>query len=623
MNISHTMQTDAKEWIALAAATLPLRPPYRDDMQVTSKSKFGEMVWEFDETDVPAGSHDCRFLKFLAPTRIGSRKRRLDRSDAMLINEFKECIVAFMFRQSVLDHKRKLIIPKPITIYHFFMYIRRFFVWVKEVGLRTVGGLNQTKLDNILLKIQMTDSEYNKLINNIAILIIFLDSDYLSAKLDKTQIKLEMRSVIEDTSREIGAQTLTDTELSIALSASRFYIDNFEDIIEILKDCRSNILSTKETAKHLSEYLPLTTPLKRSSIVTVAASLIRIAGYNFLGWHLGARISEVLSAKKGFVSPLGNAAMLVLEAMDLRLETRKAIADLHGKVRAFSVHPYLARVAHVLEKLNDFLEIDSQFIFIQPGVGKIYSSSNFNHQIKRFATLHGYSRDISSHTWRNTLVSVTIRSVAEPLGPLAHLLGHKHLSTVVGYAFSNPFVRKEMRRSLSEKMAPRVDRFLSGSQHFGGTGLRGLQGEAIENSIASRIERGYSFEAARHQTRQELLDRSITLLPVEAGIDCVKPPLARGRCTHKNGDILADAEQCHAECPFRTESAAAREQLFTDINRTAKHFNDPETSILMKVRWASDLMRRLRAWPELTSDLVQILRLNPTHWKFFEELQNV
>lgn len=622
MKNSHTMQTDAKEWIALAAATLPQRPPYRDDMPVTSKSKFGDMVWEFDETDVPAGSRNCRFLKFFASVRIGPRKRRLQHSDAILINEFKECIVAFMFRQSVLDHKRKLTIPKPVTIYHFFIYMRRFFIWLKEVGLQTVGGLNQKKLNDILSRIKMTDSEYNKLINNIAIIIIFADSDYLSAKLHRRNFELKMRSIIDDTSRERGAQTLSDIDISIALSASRFYIDQFEYIISILEDCRSNIQSTKETAMYLSGYLPLTTPLSHSGIVNVAASLIRIAGYNFLGWHLGARISEVLSAKRGFVSPLGNAAMLVLEAMDLRLETRKAIADLHGKVRAFSVHPYLARVAHVLEKLNDFLEIESQFIFVQPRAGNVYVSNQFNHEIKRFARLHGYAPDISSHTWRNTLVSVTIRSVAEPLGPLAHLLGHKHLSTVVGYAFSNPFVRKEMRRRLAEKMAPRVDRFLSGSQHFGGTGLRGPQGAAIENSIASRIERGCSAEAARQQTSQELLDRHITLLPVDAGIDCVKPPLTRGRCTHKNGDILADAEHCHAECPFRTESAVAREQLFDDINRTAKHFNDPETSILMKVRWASDLMRRLRAWPELTSDLVQILRLNPTHWKFFEELRN-
>ncbi|WP_085043910.1 tyrosine-type recombinase/integrase [Ensifer aridi] len=622
MNISPTVQIDAKEWIALAAATLPQRPPYRDDMQVTSKSKFGDMVWEFDASDLPAGSRSCRFLKFLATVRIGSTKCRLHHSDALLINELKECIVAFMFRQSVLQHKRKLTIPKPLSVYHFLQYIRRFFVWLKKVGLRTIGGLKQKNLDKILSGIHITNKEYNKFVNNIAVLMIFIDHDYLSSKPDINQIKLEERPVIEDTSREKGAQTLTDTDLSIALSASRFYIDNFENILIILDDCRSKIRSTEETAKHLFRYLPLTAPLHPFLIVSVVASLIRIAGYNFLGWHLGARISEVLSAKKGFVSPLGNEAMLVLEAMELQLETRKAIADLHGKVRAFSVHPYLARVAHVLEKLNDFLGIESDFIFVQPRVGKIYASNDFNHQIKRFATLHGYSRDISSHTWRNTLVSVTIRSIAEPLGPLAHLLGHKHLSTVVGYAFSNPFVRKEMRRALFETMAPRVDRFLDGSQHFGGTGLRGPQGAAIENSIASRLERGSSVEVVRQQTSHELLDRNLTLLPVEAGIDCVKPPLARGRCTHKNGDILADAEQCHEECPFRTESDAAREKLFDDINQTAKYFNEPETSILMKVRWASDLMRRLHTWPELTGNLVQILRLNPIHWKFFEELQN-
>lgn len=621
MNAPAVVQVNSKEWIARTVATLPLRPPYSDKMAVTQISTFGMHKWEYPEADLPPGSRELRYMHFLGFIRVRKKKYRLESSDTTLLTQLKECMVAFIFRQSLLPHKRKLTVPKPRTVLKFFHFMRRLFVLMKINKLHSVSRLSKYKLDMILSELHATDSQHNQLIESFAIMLIFAESNLITCEIDATKFRLLRKPIIKDTSGPRGAQTLTDVELATAIESSRFYIDYFENLIEILDDCRTSKVSKTRTDEILSGILPTKSPLNKQNIISVTCSLILIAAYNFLGWHLGARISEILSAKRGFVTPNGDSALLAMEFVDLQLEARKSVAALHGNVRAFAVHPYLARVCHVLEKLNDFLGNESEYLFVQVGSRKILETNHFNHMLKRFASLHGFSADISSHSWRNTLVSVTVRSVAEPLGPLAQLLGHKHLSTVVGYAFSNPFVRKEMRRALSKIMSPKVDRFLDQSRHFGGIGLSGPQGVAIEKSIAFRVSRGGNISQIRKRTADELISRNMSLLPVDTGIDCIKPPLARGRCAHRNGDILSDTEQCHVDCPFRAESDLAREALRTDIHRTHDHMNDADTSMLMKVRWASDIIGRLQAWPDLIDELVGILNLNPSHWRFFEELQ--
>lgn len=622
MSINSNKRIGAKEWAAVAAVGLPEYPPYLPNMPVTSLSVYADDEWEFPKVDLPPGGRLPRFLRFFAPIKGSGiiEVMRLTGSDEVLVRELKECMVAMMFRQSVLTHKRKLTVPKPASVVHFFIYARRIFIAVKFAGYASISDVPVNFPSELLDRYTSTDSEYNKLITVFGTILTFLECRLVSSEIMNKKFHLELRDVPLDTTREIGAQALDDKELAIALNASRFYIDNFEEIIDVVHQFDKRNLDSARLAARLSEMLPVREPLQARGIRTVAFALIKIAAYNFIGWHLGARISEVLSARRGFITHNNEVALLAVDAVDLQLETRKSIKALHGEARVFAVHPYLARVGHILEKLKDYQGGETEFLFEGPVTRDIIETNGFNEILRRFARLHGYRDDISSHTWRNTLVSVTVRAVAEPLGPLAHLLGHEHVSTVVAYAFSNPFVRREMRRALSKAMSPHVDRFLDSSRHFNGPGLGGRQGLAIELDLDRRLARGENLLDARANIAAHLKGGEMSMARVDDGIDCIKAPLTKGYCTHGNGDILADTEQCNADCMFRAESAPARERLQTEIANLSVNFLDAGTSSLMKMRRAADIIDSLKSWPTLVPDLIEALDSSPDLWKFFEEL---
>ncbi|MEZ0000972.1 hypothetical protein [Sinorhizobium fredii] len=608
-----------KIWIGTTTARFPTKPPYAHDLKVTILSTFGLMVWEIPAEDFPPGSQNDRWLDFLKPVHIGKARLALVPADVVLVQQLKELVVAFMFKTATLGEIKKAA-PKARSVVAFFTAMRRLFVGLKWLGLRSLGELNGSNAERILSVFDCSPKARNEMVVKIIKALKFAAELLISGAEQLPRIQFKRSSIVSDTSKETGVQALNDDELSQAISASRFYFDNFNKIEVIWQSFNRGELSRKDMAALLSKLCPVLILFNQWAIEEQIGTTIKAAGINLFGWHLGARISEILSAKVGFIVPAENKCELDVGKVSLALTTRKAVAAVHGMVRNFEVHPFLARVARVLERVRDLEgNLGSEHLFTGARTGKVLANNNVNRQLEIFSHRHGIRAQMSSHVWRNTLVSVTVRAVDQSLGPLCQYLGHEHVSTTVGYAVTNPFVRDDLNKAISQAMSDRVDRFLDKSINAPQSVLRGGQGAAFLRNTGAGTPR---HSASQNHIKEELVSGRVSLTHVAPGVDCLKHPLARGLCARGKGGLQFDTEACDPECAFRLETPLAAEELQRDIDRTRAFLTSAENSTLMKIRWAADITSRLRNWPELKRNLVALLDHHSSLWMFFQELRD-
>ena len=604
-----------KIWIGTTTAGFPNTPPYPKYLYVTELSQFGQMVWEYPKEDFPPGRENDRFLEFCGETHFQGAKHYLSESDTLLITQLKELIVAYQFRRSVLEPDI-LATPKALTVKRYFKSLRRLFVGLKVMKKRSLHELDQSTFDSLMYGFDTTPIMHNSMQFDFASAFIFAREGLVTSAETLGSIDLKRALIAADSSAATGAQALTDWDLSLAVGSSVTYFDQFAEIEGVWRSYNRGSASRMEMAGVLNNLLPLTAPLNHHFIEEQIGSLIKAAGVNLLGWHLGARIHEILSAETGFIVGNDGEAQLAVDKVNLSLTTRKAVTEVHGRVRNFEVHPYLARVARVLEIVRD-LEGNAgcQKIFVSVRrKGNRLNTSNTNAKLKFFAEVHGVHGEMSSHVWRNTLVSTTVRALDESLGPLCQYLGHEHVATTLGYAVTNPFVRDEMNSAIHTATSARSDRFLDGASNL--HTIRGKQGETFQR----RINAEQTAEKTLH-AKDEMLSGRVVITSVAPGIECVKHPLARGRCAEATG-LQFDTEYCHPDCAFRTETVIARESLVMEVEQIPALFASVGYSTLMKARTASDLLARLRNWPEVVPQLTEILDRTPSLWVFFEELKD-
>jgi len=348
--------------------------------------------------------------------------------------------VALKFKPNLLAVKKGRI-RKPTGVKSHFERAARLLCSMKILGYDSLGKINSSNFEAI---VKLACPTYKTRANFAATFRHIICLSKAGQILDSPhwgKIKLRLgRAAIET---KANATVLTDEQIADIIPWSMFYVDNIESICDRLKNLKDSEFTKSSFMAWARKTLPCGKALKPQSPLTVVSGVIQIACYNLFAFHLGLRISEMLSAKRGFVSQSGSIGEIDLGRIELEVTTYKGVQEVFGRVRTFGVHPYLVRVARALEQLNDAIGLESEELFTTVTDDVLYETSNFNFRIAKACELHGLDIHQTSHTWRHTIVGVALRCLRNPSGPLSLLLGHNPNQSVA-YGFGNPFIRAEL-----------------------------------------------------------------------------------------------------------------------------------------------------------------------------------
>jgi hypothetical protein len=346
-------------------------------------------------------------------------------------------------------------------------------------------------------------------------------------------------------------------------------------------------------------------------------SFLQIASFHLIGFYLGMRPSEFLSARTGCISNEMGSTFIVSERMTLLTTTIKNSKKMYGHARYFPIHPYLARVYRVVENLRSKYYKHSDRIFINPHSGKTWSGNNLTALLNNFNARHGIDRRMTTYVWRKTLVAVTMHVRDKPLDLLREIMGHSDIGESAGYAHSSPFIKKELEAANRTATSKAIAQVVDASKALGGPGIGGRQGKLAEKKLAGMTGGKHEISFTSAEIAAAAVDAGITPTQVRKNVDCFKPINQVGRCALAANDLLPDIENCSALCPFRVETDDEYQAVTKRVSEITTMLSNDSLSVLERARWARDLQDQLSSWPELLPDFENVLSRNSNLRRWF------
>ncbi|WP_312930870.1 hypothetical protein [Agrobacterium cavarae] len=595
-----------------ARATLSLTPPYDPEFEVLPDIRLFEMLWELPEDAFPPGSRGLRFLDYCSSVKIeGVKVCLVSDSDAVLIDQFKELMVAIIHRPEALFDFIKEQFLKVKSVRNYFTCCRRLFCALKYVGVNSLENLTSEKFGVLSQVLSLNDHSDNAKAFRIAEHLA--RRCLISAHLPEDRYVIKKDMVAERSSPQNPADTLTFNQVADILKLSRFYVDNAEIIIDEIRKVYAGEQSSSNLLSWANRTFPIGRPLSAAWIDDQLLGMIQVSAFNMLGYHLGPRTSEGFSARRGFVGLHCEDNVLFPDRLTLKLTTWKEIEEVCGEERFFPVHPYMQRVQRALELVADCLGVENDDLFVGTQTLKIYNTSNFNHRLNLFCKSHALPFSMTSYTWRNTLPAITIQAAVGSLASIRELYDHASVNQSVAYGMKNPFIRPILISGVRKHVEEATDRLLSEVSAFGGKGLGGAQGQRIEmaaNELVDANNRSKTDHPVRRQIASDFAQLGIAPIDVDKGIKCWRVKDVRGLCAHSENDAIPDIENCQPECTFRAETSEQRAAVSNKI-QTMETFLSNEVPILEKIRWSTYLVLEVGNWPSLGDEFQKKLEANP------------
>ncbi|NEI61267.1 hypothetical protein [Rhizobium leguminosarum] len=595
-------ESDYRAWIAIQRIQ-SARPPYSQDFQVTPLSKFGDHYWKYPKDWLPTGHRSTPYLDFRSARAVPSGKTfRLSFSEhAMLVQQFKEVLVAMIFSRTLLPGRVDA--AKPLTILNNGQRLGQLFANFAAAGIKSLSDLTQKRLSAVFETIPVEPKSHLALIGHFKDMVVLSNEGLISDGLSLPNAFVEMREVAEDQTRPRGAATLDEDNTSFLLGHSRTYIDAASLIASKIKMYRSGSISSVELIEWAYLHLPVRSRLRPNAICFQLEWLVKISAYHLIVFHLGSRVSEALSLHGDSISERSDSDSSFRAQITLTIFK----GSKRGIKRTYVVHPYLLKVKSALDAVSGaFGRTPNGVVFSKQDQTNEICANNLNYKVRRFAEMHGREIDMSSHSWRFTLADIVVQAADTPFAAIQYQFDHDHLSESIGYGLNGPS-GAEIRKSGVEAARRSIEAFVDNC--FEATDVGGIQGRMIKTSIES----GAGPDAVKNQMK------GLGLFPMTVGKDrfCVKQAHARGACSIATGDDFPEIEHCRADCQFQAQLPSNLVEWENFVDGAAAFFGDKGISFHEKIRKADELLQYVRAWPQLKNRLEAVVSANRPLIKWF------
>ena len=607
---------DFRLWRSEQAAKLPQCPPYSHDEAITPISKFSEHTWLFPACWIPVNARQRHRLEFLGVCKLPRSKVALRPSqDGELISQLKELLVAVMFRRQALpgDIAKKRL-GRPTGFYSALQKFRRLFNVVALLGRQSIGELTQDEVPALLeLMGEAQAREVAWLLRDVAALSRC--GLIRNGLLEDLEIAPGHRPVT-DTTKPRGWQPIGDEAVSDIIRSSIRYLELAPELLRVLASCREGPPDRRDVVDWARSELPCGPQLSQRTNATALASVLtgvlQVACGNLILFHVGMRISELMSMKLGCISMRDNQQTLDLHLMKLELVTAKNSRTLPGDPRFLAVHPRLGQVHDILVSLAAISAPQSKFLFALFD-GLPAKTNGWNYRLLSFCLLHASPVKVSSHMWRKTLASLIGRLLTGSALLLKEMLGHESLDMISHYLMASPFIRNELRELMLDNYRKSGRMLLESAAASGGPGLGGIAGKELSARFRRMVDdtdlSGSKFDRILEEWTEEMLTQGIMPVAVMPGVFCMKPLSVRGACSTSSGDRMADPARCTARCSHQVQQAHRHALVRWTVGEMCSKWR--EWSPMIQTFWAGQCRDQLIAWPELVSELRPQLKVWP------------
>lgn len=606
MNELGSFKLEGRQWQALAKSSGSSKPPYRLDMSVTPESVFGDDVWSYPIRWVSLNNRGRRFLEFRASSLLSDgSKVRLGDDDARLETQLKEATWAAIHHRNVFEARRKARVIKPAGAYEILRKFRRLFLAFKQIGCHSLSEVTPMKLLLASELLSDTDAGYRELTSAMSDLLVLCEEGYVSDGLPPMAFELPERLLdIEDTSAALGIQPLEDGAVTSIIRASNNIVDHVGLIAVEIQLLRADPGQAQDALKRLRHLIRLDGFSNTSDLAVVLTTLVHAASANLIMFFAGLRVSEVTSIKSGFVTEKDRFAEFDPAKIYMDFTVTKTVSDFEGMSRKLPAHPRLLDVAAALELVRDATGSSSDFLFVPAGDNLPYVTGAFNRALQRLCDMNGIEVSMSSHRWRKTVASLAVRVLTGSALHLKELFGHKGLAMTARYMMASPFIRAEIQDLTLDEYRKRGRTLLESLAAFGGAGLGGKQGLAMEQRfstlLATDVMEG-DLRLSLDEFVEDMMKQGSLPVPVMPGVFCTKPTHAVGVCTQTSGDRLADPARCSSTCSFQVQTSHRRELVAWTIEQVIARKDT--WSPLEQSYWASQCRNQLDAWPDMTEEV--------------------
>ncbi|CAM5201170.1 Phage integrase family protein OS=Bosea thiooxidans OX=53254 GN=SAMN05660750_00172 PE=4 SV=1 [Bosea thiooxidans] len=601
---------DSRMWVVHARNSMPSKPPYQDELHTTPLSQFRDDTWEYPTTWASENNRNCLFLDFLGHGTFpdGTRLSLSPVTDAILIRQLKEALIALTYRRGILTSERTRVRHlRPTGVYSLLQPLRRLFVAFKRCGCRSLREVNPAVLAETLAMIEPSANAFDNLATTFTDLLCACRHGLISEGLLDLDFEISPPTeTFPDLSGPRGWQPISDLNVSEIIRVSEFYVDHVHDIAKWIDYLRRDPESRRHEVliwarSNLPCGLKLSKMLGGRQLLHNLCGLVYSSCSNFISFHAGLRVSELLSIKTGFISTDQSEAIFDTRKLLLNFTTYKTVLSLQGRQRAVKAHPKLIAISAALEEVRHALGIPGEYLFTPPGESRPYITKRWNKTVlRRFCELHNLDIELTGHRWRKTVAALAVRVFTNASIHLKELFGHASLSMTARYILASPFIREEIRDLTLDEVRKTGKTLLESLSVFGGPRLGGRHGKEMERRFSelfatdiTEIDVGKTID----EFVEEMLRQNMLPIPVMPGVLCMKPANARGACATTSGDRLADPARCSAACTWQVQEAHRREVVFFMTRRIAQKWTS--WSLLQQTYWGAQCRDQIRAWPEL------------------------
>jgi integrase len=584
-------------------------PEFEPHLPTTPGFEFGQDKWLLPREFFAAGHRSQEELDFLAPIFIpgGGQLSLNHRKDRKLIDQLKKCLYITIFHIEFLSRFRVNKVPSGSTIYKALSELRRIFVTFKFLGANDLSEVTHEKIGKCL---EMLDqgTQYNTYPLRMLDLITICKHGLITSGIPDTDYFVKLATIVEQV-EHLGPPPLSYEDVGSALATSRYYIDNRSELYSKI----SNIIQGSESKRDVIDWARATLPcgdnFPDTSVIYNLSSLIQIPSLNFIGYHFGPRISEILSIREGFVGIHSGENVVFTDRITVEMTTFKGNSLLHGTRRYFPTHPYILEVGDALHELKRTVKLDGPDLFVSPLMGRVYQVSHVNQLLQRYFDWHDIDTNVSSHVWRNTLAAVSVETTVNPLPYLRELFGHKDVNQTARYAACSPWLNTEVRNRAKKHLRETTETILSQTKAAGGRGIGGGNADVIEKMMLEAIngQPDASAKSAVTEVAEELEGVGVIPRRINQTDFCLKNLATPGRC----GKNQANIARCVQGCGSRIQTSPAVDAIETQIRGMRERLQSPEYELHENVLWAMELKTRASAWPDMADLLSEILEANP------------
>lgn len=313
-------------------------------------------------------------------------------------------------------------------------------------------------------------------------------------------------------------------------------------------------------------------PPKNWPALAQMVTFLQCAHYNVLGLTIGARWSEVGSARLDCI---------LEDESRFESSTFKLASNFHGESRTWPLCSdalSAVRQQQVLARIVGGDRVEVLWVMFRDNKGKERGdpANVMNENNVRFIHdlgLHGMLGGDRPHThrWRKTIARLAALALIDSPRVLMDLFGHKNIEMTLRYIFSNADIRAEIEDAAKAAAYALTEEMLDEAEFAGG-----LAAPKVAQGLEDFRVRLGKEELGTEDVAEAIEIYSLGGSPfqlVRPGIFCTKRPGQFGPCTQRRG--APNPAACSSTCDHRFESMLGKANATEMIPYLIAKIEDP------------------------------------------------